>query len=56
MRVRIHGLVDGGVPRHLLNYLEVYAFAEQQGDGRVPKVVKANLRQPGALQEGLKDP
>ena len=51
VRVGVYRLGDGGVPEHLLHYVWVYGFAEKQGRGRVPEIVEAYLRQPGALQE-----
>ena len=36
--VSVHRLGDGRVSQHLLHDLRVYALAEQQGSGRVPKL------------------
>jgi hypothetical protein len=53
MGVGVHGLSDGGVPKKRLHQLGMDPTAQQQGSGCVPKVVEADLRKSGVLQQRL---
>jgi hypothetical protein len=53
MRVRVERQGDAGMTEAFLDDLRVHAFGEQKSSGRVPQVVKSNVRQLGPLQSLL---
>ena len=51
--VSVGGLLDGGVPEHLRDQLQLLLVLEHKSSEGVPKIVKANIRQASTLEKRL---